>query len=395
MTAAVGVSVFAYALSHWQGTGWERFSCYLLIGVLSSGLKIQLPGIDGTMSVNFLFILLGVLELSLPETLIIGCAATLVQCLWQVRQKVVPAKVVFNVFMMANAIAISFFTYHRLVRVLGEKTPVLLVVTALLYFLANTLPVSVIISLTEQKSPRKVWAECHFWSFPYYLVGAAVVFLVGFVNQHAGWETALLVLPPIYWVYRSYRLYLGKLEAEKTRVEEEKQHVEDVAALHVRTIEALALAIEAKDHTSRRHLQRLRIYAVTIAQQMGLSENEIEALRAAALLHDVGKLAIPEHIIHKPGKLTPEEMEKTKIHPVVGAEILERVAFPYPVAPIVRSHHEKWDGTGYPDGLKGEEIPIGARILAAVDCLDALASHRQYRKALALDDAIQIVVGES
>jgi len=194
ITAAIGASVFAYALSHWQNTGLERFLCYLIIAVLSSGLKIQIPGLDGTMSVNFLFILLGVLELSLPETLIIGCAATLVQCLWQVRQKVVPAKVVFNVFMMANAIAISFFTYHRLVRVLGEKTPVLLVVTALLYFLANTLPVSVIISLTEQKSPRKVWAECHFWSFPYYLVGAAVVFLVGFVNQHAGWQTALLVL---------------------------------------------------------------------------------------------------------------------------------------------------------------------------------------------------------
>ena len=95
--------------------------------------------------------------------------------------------------------------YHRLVSVLGEKTPVLLVVTALLYFLANTVPVSVIISLTEGRPARKVWAECHFWSFPYYLVGAAIVFMVGFVNQYAGWQTALLVLSPIYWVYRSYR----------------------------------------------------------------------------------------------------------------------------------------------------------------------------------------------
>ena len=395
VTAAIGVSVFAYALAHWQSTGLERFACYLIIAVLSSGLKIQLPGIDGTMSVNFLFILLGVLELSLPETLIVGCTATLVQCLWQARQKIVPAKVVFNVFMMANAIALSYSTYHRLAKVLGENTPVLLVVTALLFFLANTLPVSVIISLTEGKSPRKVWADCHFWSFPYYIVGAAIVFMVGFVNRQAGWQTSLLVLPPIYWVYRSYQLYLGKLEAEKKQVEIEKQHVEDVASLHVRTIEALALAIEAKDHTTHKHLQRVRVFAVAIAQRLGLSEDEIEALRAAALLHDIGKLAVPEHIINKPGKLTPEEFEKMKIHPIVGSEILERVAFPYPVAPIVRSHHERWDGTGYPDGLKHEEIPIGARILAAVDCLDALASDRQYRNALSLDHAMEKVAAMS
>jgi diguanylate cyclase (GGDEF)-like protein/putative nucleotidyltransferase with HDIG domain len=395
MTAAVGASVFAYALAHWQNTGLERFICYLIIAVLSSGLKVQIPGLDGTMSVNFLFILLGVLELNLPQTLLIGCTATLVQCLWQARQKVVPAKVVFNVFMMANAIALSFFAYHRLASVLGEKTPVLLVVTALLFFLANTLPVSVIISLTEGKSARKVWSECHFWSFPYYLVGAAVVFMVGFVNQYAGWQTALLVLPPIYWVYRSYRLYLGKLEAEKKQVEIEKQHVEDVASLHLRTIEALALAIEAKDHTTQLHLQRVRVFAVAIAEELGLSEDEIEALRAAALLHDIGKLAVPEHIINKPGKLTPEEFEKVKIHSIVGSDILERVVFPYPVAPIVRGHHEKWDGTGYPDGLQGEEIPIGARVLAAVDSLDALISDRQYRNALPLDNAMERIEARS
>ncbi len=395
ITAAMGVSVLAYALTHFVSSGPQRFACYLIIAVLSSGLKIQIPGLDGTMSVNFLFILLGVLELSLPETMLIGCTATLVQCLWQARQKVVPAKLVFNVCMMANAIALSYFAYHRMAGVLGENTPILLVFTALLFFLANTIPVSIIISLTEGQSPRKVWAECHFWSFPYYLVGAAVVFLVGFVDQHAGWQASLLTVLPVFWVYRSYRMYLGKLETAKKRVEVEKQHVEDVAALHLRTIEALALAIEAKDHTSHRHLQRLRIYAVAVAQQMELSENEIEALRAAALLHDIGKLAIPEHIINKPGKLTPEELEKSKIHPIVGAEILERVVFPYPVAPIVRSHHEKWDGTGYPDGLKGEEIPIGARILSAVDCLDALASDRQYRSTLPLNLAVEKVAALS
>jgi diguanylate cyclase (GGDEF)-like protein/putative nucleotidyltransferase with HDIG domain len=395
-TAAVGIGVVAHAVWFWQTTDLPRFICYLLIAAFASGLKIQLPGIDGTMSVNFLFILLGVLEMSLPETLAIGCIASLVQLIWATRRRLDPAKVLFNVFsMMATAIAISYFAFHRLERVLGESAPLLLVVTALVFFLANTLPVTIIISITEGKSPRKVWSECYFWTFPYYLVGAAVAALVDFINRHTSWQTTLLVLPVIYWVYRSYRLYLERLEAEKKQVEIEKRHVEDVAQLHLRTIEALALAIEAKDHTTHKHLQRVRVYALEIAKELGFEPGEIEALRAAALLHDIGKLAVPEHIINKPGRLTPEEFEKMKIHPIVGAEILQRVAFPYPVAPIVRAHHERWDGAGYPDGLKGEEIPRGARVLAAVDCLDALASHRQYRNALPLEEAMEQVVSMS
>ena len=392
VTASLGVAVLGFALLHWQSQDLLRFLCYLAVALLASGLKVQLPGIDGTMSVNFLFILLGVLELSLPETLVIGCTATLVQSVWQTRNRLDPVKVLFNVAgMMANASALTYFGYHWLAQRFGTNKPILLMVAALVFFFANTLPISIVIALTEGKSSRKVWSECYFWSFPYYLVGAAAVGLVGIVNRAAGWETSLLVLPLIYWVYRSYRLYLGRLEAEKERVEVEKRHVEQIASLNMRTIEALALAIEAKDHTTHTHLQRVRIYAVAVAAELNLPEDEIEALRAAALLHDIGKLAVPEQIINKPGKLTLEEFEKMKVHPIVGAEILERVAFPYPVAPIVRSHHERWDGTGYPEGLSGTDIPIGARILAAVDCLDALASHRQYRPALPLAEAMSKV----
>src|SRR6266436_6261220 len=395
-TAALGMWALAHALWHWQSVDLTRFVCYLLVAVLASSLKVQLPGIDGTMSVNFLFILLSVLELNLPETLVLGCTATLAQCLFGTRQKLVPIKILFNVFgMMANAIVVSYFAYHSLQRVLGAGTLPLLVITALIFFVANTVPVAMVISLTEGKPAHKVWADCHFWSFPFYMVGAAVVFAVGFVSKQVGWQTSLLVLPLVYWVYRSYHLYLAKLADEKKQVEIEKGNAEEVALLHLRTIESLALAIEAKDHTSHKHLQRVRVFAVEVAKELGFPEDEIEALRAAALLHDIGKLAIPEHIINKPGRLTPEEFEKMKIHPLVGSEILQRVAFPYPVAPIVRSHHERWDGSGYPDGLKGEQIPMGARVLAAVDCLDALASHRQYRNAMSLDAAMEKVASMS
>jgi diguanylate cyclase (GGDEF)-like protein/putative nucleotidyltransferase with HDIG domain len=396
LTACSGVVALGYALLHWQSHDLPRFLCYLAVAILASGLKVQLPGIDGTMSVNFLFILLGVMELSLPETLLIGCTASLVQSVWQTRKRLDPVKVLFNVAgMMANASALTYVSYHWLAGRFGSNKPILLMIAALVFFFANTLPISMVIALTEGKSSRKVWSECYFWSFPYYLVGAAAVGLVGIVNRTAGWETSLLVLPLIYWVYRSYRLYLGRLEAEKDRVEVEKRHVEEIASLNMRTIEALALAIEAKDHTTHTHLQRVRTYAVAVAKELNLNDDEIEALRAAALLHDIGKLAVPEQIINKPGRLTPEEFEKMKVHPLVGAEILERVAFPYPVAPIVRSHHERWDGTGYPEGLAGEAIPIGARILAAVDCLDALASHRQYRPALPLGEAMAKVTEKS
>src|SRR5258708_5182060 len=215
VTVSLGVTVLCSAVWHWQSDDLMRFTCYLLVAILASGLKVQLPAIDGTMSVNFLFILLGVMELSLPETLAIGCTATLVQSVWQARNRPDPVKVLFNVFgMMANASALCYVSYHWLNGKMGNNRPVLLIVAALVFFLANTLPISVVIALTENKTSRKVWSECYFWSFPYYLVGAAAVGLVGIINSRAGWQTSLLVLPVIYWVYRSYRLYLGRLEAE-------------------------------------------------------------------------------------------------------------------------------------------------------------------------------------
>ena len=189
----------------------------------------------------------------------------------------------------------------------------------------------------------------------------------------------------LYLIFRSYRLYFSKLQQERT-------HADSMASLHLRTIEALAMAIEAKDECTHEHLRRVQIYSLAVARHMHLDEEQIQALHAASILHDIGKLAVPDYIISKPGKLTPEEFEKMKIHTVVGAAILEQVGFPS-VPPIVRSHHERWDGAGYPDGLSGEQIPIGARILTAVDCLDALATDRQYRRALPLDEAMNYIAG--
>ncbi|MFZ0762068.1 MAG: HD domain-containing phosphohydrolase [Candidatus Sulfotelmatobacter sp.] len=387
--AVTALGCFVLAFFHWQSTDPVKFACYLIAAMLASSLKVSLPGIEGTLSVNFLFTLIGILELSLPETLLLGVVSTLAQFYWKPARRLKPVQLVFNVSQVTVCSAAAYGAYQLVsIYILHAAGPLGLLVAAVSYFACNTAAMSAIIGLTEDKPMAKVWSESYLWSFPYYMVGAAIAGLVSFLNRHIGWQASLLVLPPIYLMYRSYRLYLGKLEAEK-------QHAEKVSNLHLRTIEALALAIEAKDQTTGDHLQRVRIYAMELARELGLTEDETEALRAASVLHDIGKLAVPEHIISKPGKLTPEEFEKMKIHPIVGAEILEQVDFPYPVVPIVRAHHEKWDGSGYPSGLEGEAIPIGARILAAVDCLDALASDRQYRRALPLHEAMAKVASEA
>ena len=158
------------------------------------------------------------------------------------------------------------------------------------------------------------------------------------------------------------------------------------------TIETLAMAIDAKDQITHGHIRRVQTYAVGLAQRMGITDVAlIRAIEAAALLHDMGKLAVPEYILNKPGPLTAAEFEKMKLHSSVGADILSAIEFPYPVVPIVRHHHENWDGTGYPDGLQGLAIPMGARILSVVDCFDALTSDRPYRPRLADKEAIQIL----
>ena len=382
-----GLGVLLYGGVHQTSKNIAEFICYLGIAILASRLKVNLPGITGTLSVNFLFILIGVLELSFTETLILGAVSMLAQCLYPESPKAI--QVTFNVCAGSVSTALAYVVYHHpLANLLIGNRPILLGVAATVYFIANAGSIATVISLTERRPLNRILVDCYFWSFPYYLVGAGIAGTIAWMDETFNWETSLLLVPAVYLIYRSYRLYLGKLE-------DEKRHVEEMANLHLRTIEALALAIEAKDHTTHEHLQRVRIYAIEVAKELGVEGPELEALHAAALLHDIGKLAVPEHIISKPGRLTPEEFEKMKIHTLVGAEILERVRFPYPVVPIVRAHHEKWDGSGYPLGLKGAEIPIGARILSAVDYLDALASDRQYRRALPLKEVMQKLAAES
>jgi diguanylate cyclase (GGDEF)-like protein/putative nucleotidyltransferase with HDIG domain len=195
-----------------------------------------------------------------------------------------------------------------------------------------------------------------------------------------------LILTPVailatYLIYRSAR----------ARLQKKTDEIEALSQLHLATAEALATAIDAKDQTTHCHVRRVQIYAAGMGEVFGLSLDEIAALKAGALLHDIGKLAVPPHILNKPGPLTHAEFEKMKIHTVVGAQLLGRVDFPYPVIPIIRHHHEQWDGRGYPDRLRGEQIPITARIIAVVDCFDSIREDRPFRRSMTFDEATALL----
>jgi putative nucleotidyltransferase with HDIG domain len=384
----IGLMLVSAVCSLWVISGppahdWMRFAVYLAVILLSSGLKVAMPNGDGTMSVDFPFILLGILQLSPLQAVALAAVSVFAQCRIQVLKPFTLAQVAFNLGSVAVSTALACLVFERSVQYGLEMAPAL-ALAATVYFFTNTVPVALAIAWSGGESALKLWRRRYPWFLPFYLVGAFLAVVVHLISLRFGWLTSLLIIPMVYTIHRAYR-------AQVIAIQTKQRHLEEMKAVHLRTIEALGLAIEAKDKGTHDHLLRVRVYVAEIGRIMGQDELQLQALLTASILHDIGKLAVPEHIINKPGKLTPEEFERMKIHPVVGADILERVRFPYPVTPIVRSHHEAWDGSGYPDGLKGKEIPIGARILKVVDCFDALASDRPYRRALPLDEALAYV----
>ncbi len=376
----------------WQATEHLQFLSYLLLSVLAGYWQVGLRHDGHLVPASLLFVMIAVRALPVEQALVLGALNGAALELGRSRGHRPQAEcILFSMSLWSLAVAAGNHALHGVAPASPRPelaAAVSAVLTGVVVFLTVSFPEALREGLASGARVVAVWKERHLWTMPYFVAAALLSALFDLARIQFGWQIPLLLLLAIHLPYRAYQLYLERVEAGL-------RHAEEMAALHLRTIEALALAIDAKDETTQEHLQRVQVYAVEIGKELGLKGEELDALRAAALLHDIGKLAVPEHIISKPGRLTPEEFERMKIHPVVGAQILERVQFPYPVAPIVRSHHERWDGTGYPDKLKGEEIPIGARILAAVDTLDALATDRQYRKALPLDEAVGVVLSEA
>lgn len=372
------------------------FAALLLTSAVTSAFKVSLPlaKSGSTMSVSYAVDFAALLLLGPNETMLVAVTSAWSQCTFRMKTKNPVYRTLFSMACLAITVQASGFAYEALGGVPGHLASDVagiarpLVGAATMYFVFNTCLIAIAVSLATRQPFVGVWNQNFLWSAPSYFVGALVAAMATWGVMTSGVWFALLTAAPLYLTYRTYKVYLG-------RIDDERRHVEEMADLHLATIEALALAIDAKDQTAQSHIRRVQVYATSIARGLGMSDTEIQGVKTAALLHDIGKLAVPEHILSKPGPLTQEEFQKIRVHPQVGAEIISAVPFPYPVAPLILSHHERWDGKGYPQGLKGEEIPLGARILSVVDYYDALTSDRPYHKAMTHEAALALLQQEA
>jgi putative nucleotidyltransferase with HDIG domain/diguanylate cyclase (GGDEF)-like protein len=370
-------------------------------------LAVKVPAIPATVYVSETFVFALVLLFGAgPAVVTVVADGALISLRRRDRDA---ARCLFNVAEPAVSVSAASAAFYGLAGIVpfarsGAAPPELsslllpVVVMATVYFLFNSWLTAVAVGFETGMLPQRVWRK-HFMGLGLNTLGGALLGLLLALQapslqivgpRHLADARILsgigLVVPFLLISYLTFRTSVA-------RVEDANRHLHEINRLYLSTVETLATAIDAKDQVTSHHIRRVQNYALSLAAAMGVTEeSDLKAIEAAALLHDMGKLSVPEFILNKPGKLTPAEFERIKLHAEAGAHILSQIDFPYPVVPIVRHHHERWDGTGYPDGIAGEAIPLGARIMAVVDCFEALTSHRPYRRALSSEAAVCMIV---
>jgi putative nucleotidyltransferase with HDIG domain len=374
------------------GTTPNPFACLAMVGLvlLAGWFRLTFVGGAATVGIEDTFLIaMALLFGTAPATLAIAGTALV----FLLRRRMPMVQLAFN--MAALAIAMwaagrTFFALAHVEPLARTQAPVAplvlpLLAMAVVFFAINSGLTAVVVGLDSQKSPIEIWRRNFRWLWVGYLGAASVAFCLVLLLQQRSLTAAAMVLPLLAVFHLTLRASLGRLD-------DARRHLSDMDRLYLSTVETLAMAIDAKDDVTHSHVRRVQAYAVGLARAMNVIDKPtLKAIEAAALLHDTGKLAIPERILNKPGKLTEAEFDRMKEHVDIGSDILSLVDFPYPVVPIVRAHHESWDGSGYPRGIRGTDIPIGARILSVVDCYDALTSDRPYRRKMSDAEAIAIL----
>jgi putative nucleotidyltransferase with HDIG domain len=394
--SAVGLLVIGHCIgSLIQDPVDSQWIALALLTLFTGSMTIKVPTIAARLSVSETFVFASVLlfgtcagTITVAMEILVAIAAV------GVTRKTDPQRVIFNVSSAAFSIWAASHAFYLLAGVPPLSTHetelhtllVPLAVLASTYFLLNSGLVAIALSLRRSESALSLWKSNFLGLAVNYFAGASLAGLFVSYTRTIDLFGLGVIVPLLLVSYLTFKTSLG-------RIEDATKHVDQVKRLYLSTIETLATAIDAKDQVTHGHIRRVQQLALGLARETGVTDAvQLQALEAAALLHDTGKLAVPEHILNKPGKLTPGEFDKMKSHAGIGADILSSIQFPFPVVPIVRHHHENWDGTGYPDGLKGTDIPIGARILAVVDCFDALTSDRPYRRRMTTDAALKILL---
>ncbi len=376
ITAGAAAMVTQYAFPKITVLLSAVFICALL-----SQYELRLPKTQIEISVGDVIAIWGVFWLGVSGGVLLGAAASIARL---VRERKFDASAILNTLLsiisISSAAGLFTFVYQGELNATQwsgiEDKYIILVGTAFMsavsFVLYNGLDLvfRIVDSAVLMRFGNTVWRRAK--QVPPTVVGTLILCVL---FAKFGISFGLVVVPLAVFAILAYRIHLKRLQQKTFEILE-------ASRIHLATVEALATAIDARDQVGHGHVRRTQIYAVGLGEALGLGDDEINALRAGALLHDIGKLAVPDHILSKTGPLTPAELEKTKIHASVGAAILESVGFQYPVVPTVKHHHERWDGMGYPDGLAGEKIPLTARILAIADTFDTLRSDRAFRSAM-------------
>ena len=387
----LGAAAIAMSIAQLTTTPFVReWVLFTVLGVLAGTYAVKVPGISARISVSDTFFLAsGMLFGPAPAMLAMAIDSSIMS--W--RRSYSRVKLLFNACGPALSMYLATHAFFGLTGGLPlasqpASIPSLVLPLAAMttiWFVLNSGLTSAALALESGAPVIDVWKRFLVFSVNY-VAAASAAFCVVIVLNYADLTTAAAVLPVVFIFHITIRSWVG-------RFEDAQQHIAKVDRLYLSTVETLATAIEAKDGVTHDHIRRVQHASVALARAVGVrDELMIKAIEAAALLHDTGKLAVPEHILNKPGKLTASEFDQMKRHVDVGADILSAIDFPYPVVPIVRCHHESWDGSGYPRGIRGDEIPIGARILSVVDCYDALTSDRPYRRALDREAAVAVLL---
>ena len=360
------------------------------LAFLTGSFSIKLPSISARISVSEAFVFAAVLLFGPSAATIIVTLDAIILSSWASSRRHSKVRAAFNICAAATAIWVAAHLF-RLLLPQTPSSPQLeeiifpVIVLSATYFAVNSFFIAIAISYEKSSSPIEIWKQNFAWVGLNYVGGASVAMLLVTYRQSIDLTAVSVILPILAITYLTIRTTFSRLG-------DANRHVAQVNDLYLSTIETLAMAVDAKDQITHGHIRRVQVYAVELAKRLGVTESsQLKAIEAAALLHDMGKLAIPEHILNKPGKLTPAEFETMKRHADIGADLLSSIRFPYPVVPIVRHHHEQWNGRGYPNGISGTDIPLGARILSVVDCFDALNSDRPYRPRLSVSEAFAIL----